>query len=100
MTTLHCDVAVIRAGTSGLTGERAARQTDASTLLIDDRFAGTTCASVGCMPSKLLIAAAESAHASRRASHFGVAAGPVTVDGAAVMQRVRAGRARFVAGGQ
>src|ERR1700710_2329900 len=78
----------------------AARKAGAKTLLIDDRFAGTTCASVGCMPSKLLIAAAESAHAARRASHFGVAAGPVTVDGAAVMQRVRAGRDRFVAGVQ
>jgi hypothetical protein len=43
--------AIIRAGTAGLAVERAARQAAAKTLLIGDRFAGTTCATVGCMPS-------------------------------------------------
>jgi len=59
MNDLNCDVAIIGAGTAGLAAERAARKAGAKTLLIDDRFAGTTCATVGCMPSKLLIAAAE-----------------------------------------
>jgi pyruvate/2-oxoglutarate dehydrogenase complex dihydrolipoamide dehydrogenase (E3) component len=62
MADLSCDVAIIGAGTAGLAAERTARKAGAKTLLIDDRFAGTTCASVGCMPSKLLIAAADAAY--------------------------------------
>lgn len=93
-----CDVAIIGAGTSGLAAERAARSQGASTLLIDDEFAGTVCATVGCMPSKLLIAAASAAHASRRAPLFGVHPGDVKIDGPAVMQRVREERDKFAAG--
>lgn len=98
MEDLHCDVAVIGAGTAGLAAERAARRAGASTVLIDDRFSGTTCASVGCMPSKLLIAAAHAAHAVRTAAIFGVTVPAPTIDGAAVMARVRLERDRFVAG--
>lgn len=94
MADLDCDVAVIGAGTAGMSAERSARRGGARTLLIDDRFAGTTCATVGCMPSKLLIAAAHAAHAVRHAGVFGIHAEP-TIDGAAVMARVRAERDRF-----
>ena len=93
---LTCDVAVIGAGTAGLTAERAARGHGARTLLIDPAFAGTTCATVGCMPSKLLIAAARAAHGARQAGQFGIGTGPVTVDDRAVMTRLRAERDRFV----
>jgi dihydrolipoamide dehydrogenase len=72
MTVLACDVAVIGAGTAGLAAEQAARKAGATTLLTDDRFAGTTCASVGCMSSKLLNAAANAAHSSRIASVLGI----------------------------
>jgi dihydrolipoamide dehydrogenase len=48
------------------------------------------------MPSKLLIAAAEAAHQVRHAEPFGVRVQGVTVDGAAVMARVRFERDRFV----
>ena len=53
MMKLTCDVAIIGAGTTGLAAERSARRNGATTLLIDEGFGGTTCASVGCMPSKL-----------------------------------------------
>ena len=56
------DVAVIGAGTAGLAAYRAAKGAGASALLIEGGTHGTTCARVGCMPSKLLIAAAEAAH--------------------------------------
>ncbi|WP_226632067.1 dihydrolipoyl dehydrogenase [Novosphingobium profundi] len=92
---LHCDVAVIGAGTAGLAAERAARANGASTLLIDPAFNGTTCATVGCMPSKLLIAAAHRAHAVRTAGPFGIKVGDVAIDGPAVLQRVREERDRF-----
>lgn len=92
---LRCDVAVIGAGTAGLAAERAARRNGASTLLIDPEFNGTTCATVGCMPSKLLIAAASAAHRVGQAGRFGLAVHGLTVDGPAVMQRVREERDRF-----
>ena len=97
MTDLSCDVAIIGAGTAGLAAERTARKAGAKTLLIDDRFAGTTCASVGCMPSKLLIAAADAAHCVRKVSTFGILASEPTVDGRAVMSRLRKQRDGFVA---
>jgi dihydrolipoamide dehydrogenase len=97
MADLSCDVAIIGAGTAGLAAERAARRAGARTLLIDERFAGTTCATVGCMPSKLLIAAANAAHGARKASVFGIQTSNVSVDDQAVMSRVRDERDRFVA---
>jgi dihydrolipoamide dehydrogenase len=93
---LRTDVAVVGAGTAGLAAYRAARAAGARALLIEGGTYGTTCARVGCMPSKLLIAAAEAAHAVGRASGFGVHAGPARIDGREVMARVRRERARFV----
>ncbi len=92
-----CDVAVIGAGTAGIVAEKHARDRGVTTRLIDPEFAGTTCAHVGCMPSKLLIAAADAAHAVRDAERFGISATP-QVDGAAVMRRLRKHRDRFVKG--
>jgi dihydrolipoamide dehydrogenase len=97
ITDLSCDVAVIGAGTAGLAAERSARKAGATTLLIDESFGGTTCASVGCMPSKLLIAAAAAAHGVARADVFGIVVGETRVDGVAVMARVRSMRDAFVA---
>jgi dihydrolipoamide dehydrogenase len=91
------DVAVIGAGTAGLAAYRAARAAGAAAVLIEGGPYGTTCARVGCMPSKLLIAAAEAAHTARHAGSFGVHAQDVVIDGAAVMERVRRERDRFVA---
>lgn len=96
--TLQCDVAVIGAGTAGLAAERAARNNGASTLLIDPDFNGTTCATVGCMPSKLLIAAGRKAVQISRAGMFGIEVDGVRIDGPAVLQRVRAEGDRFAAG--
>lgn len=96
MTEIQCDVAIIGGGTAGLAAERSARRHGARTILIDESFSGTTCTNVGCMPSKLLIAAAAAAHAVRQASIFGIEASP-DVDGVAVMKRVRVERDRFIA---
>jgi len=97
MKTLHTDVAVIGAGTAGLAAYRAARAAGKRALLIEGGVYGTTCARVGCMPSKLLIAAAEAAHSARHTAPFGVHVdGSVRVDGAEVMARVKRERDRFV----
>ena len=94
---LHTDVAIIGAGTAGLAAYRSAKASAKRALLIEGGPYGTTCARVGCMPSKLLIAPAEAAHAVDRYAGFGLALeGRVNVDGKAVMARVRSERDRFV----
>ncbi len=90
------DVAVIGAGSAGMGAFRAAKAWTDNVVLIEGGDYGTTCARVGCMPSKLLIAAAEAAHAVRQAREFGVNTGGVDIDGVAVMNRVRRERDRFV----
>ncbi len=92
---MQCDVAIIGAGTAGLAAQSAAHSAGASTLLIDPYFAGTTCATVGCMPSKLLIAASHAAHAAQTTDQFGIHVPTVQIDGQAVLQRVRDERDRF-----
>ncbi|MEZ4466102.1 MAG: dihydrolipoyl dehydrogenase [bacterium] len=97
MTPLQIDVAIIGAGTAGLRARRAARARGARTLLIEGGVHGTTCARVGCMPSKLLIAAADAAWHVRHAPRFGIeAAYGAQVDGPAVLRRVQRERDRFV----
>jgi len=90
------NVAVIGAGSAGLTAYRSAREHADRVVLIDPGPLGTTCARVGCMPSKLLIAAADTAWHMRHAGIFGVEAENIRVDGVQVMQRVRQMRDRFV----
>lgn len=96
MQTLEVDVAVIGAGTAGIAAYRAARSHGKRVVVIEDGPYGTTCARVGCMPSKLLIAAAEAAHGVEAAAGFGVHAGELRVDGRQVMARVKSERDRFV----
>ena len=97
MNHITTDVAIIGAGTAGMAAYRAAKAAGRKVVLIEGGPYGTTCARVGCMPSKLLIAAAEAAHHARHTGPFGVHVdGQVRVDGQAVMARVRAERDRFV----
>ena len=90
------DVAIIGGGTAGLAAYRAAKEHTDSVLMIEAGPYGTTCARVGCMPSKLLIAAAENAHQYEKSAQFGVNLGKPKIDGHAVMQRVKSERDRFV----
>lgn len=90
------DVAVIGAGSAGLPARSQAAREGARTLLIERGPYGTTCARVGCMPSKLLIAAADAAHNARTAEQFGVHVRDVRVDGPQMYARVRSERDRFV----
>lgn len=94
---IKVDVAVIGAGTAGITARRGALSQGKSVVLIESGPYGTTCARVGCMPSKLLIAAANAAHAASNSEVFGVRS-TVEVDGTAVLERVRRERDRFVGG--
>lgn len=55
---LHADVAVIGAGTAGLSAFHEIRSAGRTALLIDHGPLGTTCARAGCMPSKAVLHAA------------------------------------------
>lgn len=92
----HVDIAIIGAGTAGMSAYKSAREHTDNVVLIEGGEYGTTCARVGCMPSKLLIAAAEAAHAAQHAEPFGIHVNGVSIDGKAVMARVRRERDRFV----
>lgn len=107
MKSIEVEVAIIGAGTAGLSAYKAAikankkagKATGASpsVIMIEGGPYGTTCARVGCMPSKLLIAAAEAAHTASHMDPFGVHVdGRVQIDGKAVMDRVKRERDRFV----
>jgi dihydrolipoamide dehydrogenase len=90
------DVAIIGAGTAGMAAYREAHKHTDRLALIDGGTLGTTCARVGCMPSKLLIAAADAAHHIRNTDQFGIRSQLTEIDGKAVMKRVRDERDRFV----
>ena len=53
--TIQTDVAIIGAGTAGLYALREVRRANKQFVLIDKGPLGTTCARVGCMPSKLAL---------------------------------------------
>lgn len=97
MKTAQFDVAIIGAGTAGLCAYHAARAAGASAVIIECGPYGTTCVRVGCMPSKLLIAAADAADAVRHAGRFGIGIqGSPIVDGRKVMDRIRRERSYFL----
>ena len=92
----NVDVAIIGTGTAGMSAYRAARKYTDKIVLIEGGAYGTTCARVGCMPSKLLIAAADSAYHASQTELFGIKVDAVNVDGRAVMKRIQSERDRFV----
>ena len=92
--TRKVSVAVIGAGTAGQNAFRQARRIKDDVLIVNDGFWTTTCIAVGCMPSKLLIAAADRAYDTNHSSEFGVHAS-AQINGKQVMERVRAERSHF-----
>jgi len=96
METRNVDVAIIGSGSAGLNARREVEKAGGRPLLIESGPYGTTCARVGCMPSKLLIAAADAAHEVADARRFGIDVGNWRVDGPKVLERVRSERDRFV----
>ncbi len=92
---MHTDIVIIGTGTAGMAAYRQAKAHTDKVLLLEQAEYGTTCARVGCMPSKLLIAAAQRAHQAHTSAAFGVV-NQTHIDGQKVMQRIQAERNRFV----
>ncbi|TVQ48696.1 MAG: dihydrolipoyl dehydrogenase [Gammaproteobacteria bacterium] len=96
---LTTDVAIVGAGTAGLAAWREVRKRGREALLIDPGPLGTTCARVGCMPSKLLIEAANAFHRRLVLDEFGIQGGTsLNIDLPTALARVRRLRDGFVAG--
>ena len=98
MKKIKADVVVIGGGTAGMGAFRNARLHTENVYLIENHVFGTTCARVGCMPSKLLIAAAEARHHALHTDPFGIHLdkNSIEVNGEEVMNRVKSERDRFV----
>lgn len=93
------DVAIIGAGTAGLTARREVEKKTQNYVVIDDGPLGTTCARVGCMPSKVLIQVAKDFSRRNHLREQGILNGSqLEVDTAEVMLHVRKLRDRFVRG--
>ncbi|MDR5753876.1 MULTISPECIES: dihydrolipoyl dehydrogenase [unclassified Caballeronia] len=93
------DVAVIGAGTAGMSAFRAARSACGRAVLIESGEFGTTCARVGCMPSKLLLAAANGLHDARALAPRGIdGTEALRANGALVLDYVRRERDYFIGG--
>ena len=81
------DVIVIGAGQAGPSLAVRFANEGRRVVLIEKARLGGTCVNNGCIPTKTLVASARAAHMARRAGDFGVRAGPVSVDLAAVKAR-------------
>ena len=88
------NLVVVGAGTAGLVTAAGAAGLGAKVALIERKLMGGDCLNVGCVPSKALIRCAQAAAEVRKAADFGVRVpAGVTVDFAAVMERMRKLRA-------
>lgn len=91
--TITTDIAVIGAGTAGLTAFHEISRAGCSVLLIDRGPLGTTCARVGCMPSKAVLHAGEQWATLSQLAPGGTAAASQTPD--SLWQHARATRDRL-----
>ncbi len=91
------DVAIIGAGTAGLNALSQVRKAGKSFVLINGGHWGTTCARVGCMPSKALIQVAEDYHRREMFDRHGIEGeDELRLDIAESMEHVRDMRDIFV----
>jgi len=96
---MKVDVAVIGAGSAGLSALRRVRKSTDNFVLINHGPYGTTCARVGCMPSKALIHIATNYHRRRTFSLEGIRGSEkLSCDIPAALRRVRELRDRFADG--
>ena len=83
------EVLVLGSGTGGKLVAWHMARSGRRTAVMERRWIGGSCPNVACMPSKNEIRSAEIAHLVRHAAEFGVMAGPIAIDMAAVRRRKR-----------
>ena len=95
--TREVDVAIIGAGSAGLFALSQVRRKTSNFVLINGGELGTTCARVGCMPSKVLIQVAEDYHRRKIFEREGIeGADEITLDVEAALEHVQDLRDVFV----
>jgi pyruvate/2-oxoglutarate dehydrogenase complex dihydrolipoamide dehydrogenase (E3) component len=85
----HFDIAVIGAGSGGLSVAAAAAQFGRKVVLFEKGEMGGDCLNYGCVPSKALLAAAKQAHAMRSGAAYGISPAEPQVDFGAVRAHVQ-----------
>jgi len=94
---ISVDIAIIGSGSAGLYALSQVRDSGKSFVLINSGPTGTTCARVGCMPSKALIQVAEEYHQRNILKRYGIEGlKEIPIDREAVMDHVRDLRDTFV----
>ncbi|WP_141608506.1 mercuric reductase [Litorilinea aerophila] len=87
------NLVIIGGGSAGLVAAAGAAGLGARVALVERHLLGGDCLNVGCVPSKVLIRSARAVGDIARAGALGIQVPPVSVDFAAVMERVRQVRA-------
>jgi pyruvate/2-oxoglutarate dehydrogenase complex dihydrolipoamide dehydrogenase (E3) component len=81
------DAVIVGAGQSGVPLSTALSRAGWKVARVERLYVGGSCINWGCTPTKTMVASAGVAYSARRAGTFGVHAGEVTVDLAAVRRR-------------
>ena len=88
MKKIKADLLVIGAGSGGLVVASGAAQLGANVVLVEGDRMGGDCLNYGCVPSKALLAAANTAKQVNQSDKFGIKAEIVKLDYAEVMAYV------------
>jgi dihydrolipoamide dehydrogenase len=95
----NVDVAIIGAGTAGIDAMMEVRKVTDNFVLINGGLLGTTCARVGCMPSKVMIQVADDFHRRLILDQEGIrGSNALHIDTGEALAHVRTLRDRFYGG--
>src|ERR1051325_509866 len=86
----HYDVVILGGGNAAMGATVATREAGLSVAMIEMRDLGGTCPNRGCMPKKVLVAAAHALDEIARAPHHGIAVGAAKLDWPALIAREKA----------
>lgn len=92
----HYEVVIIGLGTAGMTARREVAKKTQNYLIVHDGPLGTTCARVGCMPSKAFLQVAHDYHRSQKLFNKGLIDHSSKPHIKNIMAHTRALRDRFV----
>src|ERR1700693_3272764 len=84
------DIVIIGSGPGGYVTAIRAAQLGFKTAIVERDYLGGICLNWGCIPTKALLRSAEILHYLQHAKDYGLSAGNVTYDPAAVVKRSRA----------
>ena len=89
MSTPLFDIIIIGSGPGGYVTAIRAAQLGFKTAIVEREYLGGICLNWGCIPTKALLRSAEIFHYMQHAKDYGLSAGEVTYDPAAVVKRSR-----------